>query len=109
MCNEKTGYEIAMRRAMINSLKQYLTELKAGYQALHQLYYSMKHSNKFNPESYENIMLQRQIRIFKFDIDEIKKIIATEKQKLMTYISEKDKFYNKIRKNRDKAKTVQSK
>ena len=69
----------------------------------------MKHSNKFNPKSYENIMLQRQIRIFKFDIDEIKKIIATEKQNLMTYISEKDKFYNKIRKNRDKAKAVQSK
>jgi len=69
----------------------------------------MKHSNKFNPKSYENIMLQRQIRIFKFDIDEIKKIIATEKQNLITYISEKDKFYNKIRKNRNKAKTVQSK
>jgi hypothetical protein len=69
----------------------------------------MKHSNKFNPKSYENIMLQRQIHIFKFDIDEIKKIIATEKQNLMTYISEKDKFYNKVRKNRDKAKTVQSK
>ena len=69
----------------------------------------MKHSNKFNPKSYENIMLQRQIRIFKFDIDEIKKIIATEKQNLMAYISEKDKFYNKIRKNRDKAKIVQSK
>ena len=69
----------------------------------------MKHSNKFNPKSYENIMLQRQIRIFKFDIDEIKKIIATEKQNLMAYISEKDKFYNKVRKNRDKAKTVQSK
>jgi len=35
MCNEKTGYEIATRRATINSLKQYLNELKAGYQALH--------------------------------------------------------------------------
>ena len=57
MVTEKVGCEIALRRATILLLKSRKIELQGGYNALHQLYYSMKHSKKFNPKSYENIML----------------------------------------------------
>ena len=45
-------------------------------------------------------MLQRQIRMIKFDLDTTKEIIATEEQSLREYLSEKEKFYEKIRSNR---------
>ena len=48
-------------------------------------------------------MLQRQIRTINFDLATIKEIIASEQQNLKQYIEEKDKFYVKIRKNRNKA------
>ena len=108
MVTEKVGCEIALRRATILLLKSRKVELQGGYNALRQLYYSMKHSKKFNPKSYENIMLQRQMRLIKFDLDTINKMIANERQKLNEYITEKDKFYQQIRKRREKANSVQS-
>ena len=63
----------------------------------------MKHSKHFNPNSYENKMLQRQIRDFNLDLDIFKDILATEEQMLMEYLEEKDKFYKRIRANREKA------
>lgn len=59
MMSEKTGCEIAFRRAKIEVLKSYRDELKIKLEALRQLYYSMNQSNKFNEKSYENKMLQR--------------------------------------------------
>ena len=72
--------------------------------ALKQAYYSMNQSKKFNPKSYENKMLQRQIRQIEFDLDTIRDMLATEEQNLREYIQEKDKFYKRIRHNREKAK-----
>ena len=63
----------------------------------------MKHSKHFNPNSYENKMLQRQIRDFNLDLDIFKDILATEEQMLIEYLEEKDKFYKRIRANREKA------
>ena len=48
------------------------------------------------------------MRLIKFDLDTINKMIADERQKLNEYISEKDKFYQQIRKRREKANSVQS-
>lgn len=105
MMSEKTGCEIALRRAKIKALKDYRNELKIGLRALNQLYYSMAHSTHFNEKSYENKMLQRQIRQINFDLTTTKEIIATEEQSLKTYLTEKDKFYNKIRSMRHKDKS----
>ena len=103
MKGQKTGCEIAFRRARINALRGYRDELKIQLKALNQLYYSMNRSTKFNEKSYENRMLQRQIRMINFDLTTTKEMIATEQENLRTYIKEKDEFYNKTRMRRKKA------
>ena len=97
MSSEKTGCEIAFRRARINALRGYRDELKIKLKALNQLFYSMNKSYRFNEKSYENKMLQRQIRMIDFDLTTTKEMIATEEQSLRQYLSEKDKFYTKTR------------
>lgn len=103
MKGQKTGCEIAFRRARINALRGYRDELKIQLKALNQLYYSMNLSYRFNEKSYENKMLQRQIRQIDFDLATAKEMIATEQESLRTYIKEKDEFYNKTRMRRNKA------
>ena len=103
MKGEKTGCEIAFRRARINALRGYRDELRIQLKALNQLYYSMNRSTKFNEKSYENKMLQRQIRQINFDLDTVKDMIATEQKNLCSYIKEKDEFYKKTRMRRKKA------
>lgn len=97
MSSEKTGCEIAFRRARINALRGYRDELKIKLKALNQLFYSMNKSYRFNKKSYENKMLQRQIRMIDFDLTTTKEMIATEEQSLRQYLSDKDKFYTKTR------------
>ena len=60
MMSEKVGCEIAYSRAAIESLK-YERDciIKPSLKSLRQLYFSMKHSKKFNPKSYEAKMLWR--------------------------------------------------
>ena len=103
MKGQKTGCEIAFRRARINALRGYRDELKIRLSTLNQLYHSMNMSYRFNEKSYENKMLQRQIRQINFDLTTAKEMIATEQENLRTYIKEKDEFYNKTRMRRNKA------
>lgn len=103
MSSEKTGCEIALRRAKINALRGYRDELKTKLSALNQLYYSMNASKRFNEKSYENKMLQRQIRQINFDLATTKEMIAGEKLSLRAYIKSKDVFYTQTRKRRQKA------
>ena len=103
MKGQKTGCEIAFRRARINALRGYRDELKIRLSTLNQLYHSMNISYRFNEKSYENKMLQRQIRMINFDLATTKEMIATEQENLRTYIKEKDEFYNKTRMRRSKA------
>lgn len=101
MKSEKTGCEIAFLRARIKYYQYYKECLKERLSALNQLYYSMNRSKYFNPKSYENKMLQRQILFIKDDLTTIKSIIVEEQEKLKSYISEKEKFYKKLRKIRN--------
>ena len=103
MTSEKTGCEIALRRARINALRGYRDELKIRLSALNQYYHSMNMSYRFNEKSYENKMLQRQIRQIKFDLDTTKEMIAGEELSLRAYIKSKDVFYIQTRKRRQKA------
>ena len=103
MKGQKTGCEIAFRRARINALRGYRDELKIRLSTLNQLYHSMNISYRFNEKSYENKMLQRQIRQINFDLTTAKEMIATEQENLRTYIKEKDEFYTKTRMRRNKA------
>ena len=100
MMSEKTGCEIALRRAKIKYYRYYRDTLKDKIATLKQFYYTINRSKHFNENSYENIMLQRQIRMTEIDLVTAKEMIAGEEQSLRTYIEEKDKFYKHIRKNR---------
>lgn len=98
MMSEKTGMEIAYRRATIDYLKYVRDmELKPALKALKQLYYTMKHSTHFNPKSYENSKLQRHIRMYEFDLETISELIVSERKNLKDYIDKKDEFYKKTR------------
>ena len=98
MMSEKTGMEIAYRRATIDYLKYVRDmELKLALKALKQLYYTMKHSTHFNPNSYENSKLQRHIRMYEFDLETINELIVDERKNLKDYIDKKDEFYKKTR------------
>ena len=103
MKGQKTGCEIAFRRARINALRGYRDELKTQLKALNQLFYSINKSKKFNSKSYENRMLQRQIRMINFDLTTTKEMIVSEEQNLRAYIKSKDVFYTQTRKRRQKA------
>lgn len=105
MMNEKTGCEIAYRRAKIESFRHYRDSLKLQLNALNQLYYSMNRSKHFNPKSYENKMLQRQIQMIKSDLATAKEMIAGEQQALKEYIDNKEEFYQAIRRNRKQDKS----
>lgn len=101
MISEKTGCEIAHRRAEIMMLKGYVkNELKPRLRALKQLYYSMNRSQYFNEKSYENKMLQSQIRVIKNELDTTNEIIAELEYDLGRYLDEKEEFYKKIRRHR---------
>ena len=107
MMTDKVGCEIALKRAEIEALQSYIRdELKPGLAALKQLYFSMKHSRKFNPKGYEAVMLYRQMRQKEEDIEFIKEMIAVRKQELKFYIDSKDIFYQKTRKGREFAATM---
>lgn len=102
MMSEKTGCEIAFKRAKIEALRALRDELKISLSTLKQLYHSMNISHRFNEKSYENKMLQRQIRSINFDLTTTKEIIVSEEQNLREYLKNKDEFYVKIRKMRKK-------
>ena len=102
MQNKNTGCEIALRRATIKAYKMYKEELTIRLSALNQLYYSMNRSKHFNSKSYEYGMLRHQIYLIKTDLDTVKELIATEKEKLNEYITLKENFYQTIRANRAK-------
>lgn len=103
--SEKTGCEIAERRAFIKALQYHRNnELKPGLDALKQLYYSMKHSKRFNEKSYEARKLFRQIQIKEDDIATVNGLISMERDSLKKLIDDKDKFYQQVRANRDNSK-----
>ena len=80
--------------------------LRPQLKALKQLYYSINQSKRFNPKSYENIMLQRQIRLTENDLATVKNEIAMLKKNIKDYILKKDLDHAKIRTYKSKPKTL---
>ena len=60
----------------------------------------MNMSKRFNPDSYENYMLQRKIAQVENDIETINKTITETKAILNTYMNQKAEAWSKIRKIR---------
>ena len=102
MVSPRTGQEIAYRRAKIKQLQHIKNnEIKPKLAALTHLYGCMTHSSRFNPESYENTMLQRQTRLMEFDLTTVNEMIRYERENLKAYIDDKDRMYKHIRKKRE--------
>lgn len=99
--SEKVGCEIAYKRAIIKSL-QYRknVELKPALKALKQLQSSIERSKKYDKKHYEARMLIRLIKQYEADIELTKDLIDNVKEDLYTYIDNKEKFYQKIKKSR---------
>ena len=102
MKSEKVSYEIALSRAYVKALKEIVKESKLKLEALNHYYHSVKNSKKYTPGSYENKMLQKQIKMYQNDIVLIRMEIFKEEQDNLYYIQNKEKFYQKIRINRSK-------
>lgn len=100
MMSEKTGYEIAFRRAKIDVWRAYREEVKSSLKALKNFYYSINSSSKYNADSYEAKMLKRQISLREKDLKFAKEIIVQERADLHRFITEKEAFYQKIRTRR---------
>lgn len=64
----------------------------------------MNNSKKLNPNSYEYKRILKEIKNLESDLDFYIDYIATEEAVLKSYIDEKDKFYKKVRENRNKDK-----
>lgn len=102
MMSEKVGCEIAYCRATIKMLTyQRDCQIKPALKALKQLYYSMKHSKKFNPKSYENKMLRRQIENWEFDLNIVNDMLDTERKYVHDYITTKELLYQDLRAKRN--------
>lgn len=99
-CSEKTGCEIAFRRARIHMYQGYRDEIKIRLEALNQYYYSINKSKHYNPKSYEARMLQRQIKMTESDLSLAKELLITEKMNLRAYLTAKATFYNNVRAHR---------
>lgn len=57
-------------------------------------------SKKYNPDDYTSKMLKKQIQNKKEELKLTKELIEEERQYLIAYLSDKAKFYEKIRANR---------
>ena len=101
MMSEKTGCEIAYHRALVSYLKHLRdNEIKPAVAALKEYYYTMKHSKRHNPKSYESMMLQRKLKEKEADLDSVKIMIENELLFIKNYIDKKEKAYQTIRANR---------
>ncbi len=101
MISERTGLEIAYRRAEIQALKGFRDEIKIELRVLKQLYYSINRSKYYNPKNYEARMLNRHIAMKESDLQVVKEYIKNKTDELKKYIDDKDEFYKKIRHNRE--------
>ena len=100
MKSEKTGCFIAEERAKIMMLSHKRDELKIELKALKRYYASISQSKYFDETSYPIRRLLDHMSRIETDITDIKELLQYEKKILNTYISEKEKLYERIRRNR---------
>lgn len=103
MMSEFTGTYIAEKRAEIKYLQHIKNNrVKPVYEELKHIFSLLEMSSKYNPKSHEAKILKRQMKFYKDALVELKIDIATEKQNLNTYINDKEKLYQTLRRNRKK-------
>ena len=103
MISEKTGLQIAECRAV----NKYLThvrdnEIKPALAALTEYLGAIQHTPGI-PKRAKGILYHR-INALEADLELISKSIKDNKKYIHNYITDKEKFYQKIRKNRNQDK-----
>lgn len=101
MMSEKTGCEIAYRRAQINMLKSLRDELCIELKGLKKYYYIICNSKYYDEKNYMAVMLQRQIVMREEDLAELREMLLDVQENLKQYMNAKAKFYDMIRKRRE--------
>lgn len=98
MKSERTGCELAFRRAKLQYLRTVRdADIKPALAALQHLYGCMAHSTNFEANSYEARTIRKHIHQTEFELATIKEMIASEYQGITDYIKGKDKVYQRIR------------
>ena len=99
--SERVGLHLAEMRADL-AILQYIrnVELKPAIETLLHIQSSFDRSKKYNPKSYESKFMRRQLHQLQNKLDAVNQEIANLKLQIKVYIKQKEKFYQKIRKDR---------
>ena len=98
MCSERTGYFIAETRANIQKLRWCRdNEVIPMVKYLRHLHDCVSHSSHYNPDNYESKVIQKELKKWEYNLQEIRLAIKEERDYLRNYIAEKDHLYRKIR------------
>ena len=103
MMSQYTGQTIAEMRALISRLVDYRDNVvKPGLKALNDYKYMINQSRHFNEDSYEYRMLERKIKQYEDELEDVKEGIKTQKEWLNGYMKSKAKTWEKIRQDKNK-------
>lgn len=94
------GQHIAAERALIQAMMGAVQDMKKEFKVLRQFYYTINHSKKYNPKSYEAYMLKRQLNKRETNIKLVQQAIDEKRKCLYEYIQDKDKTHKLLRKIR---------
>ena len=101
--SERVGSYIADIRSDIEVLKYMRDyELRPAYNCLNHILCSMKRSKLYNEKSYESKFIRRQLHRIQNQLTAVNNEIATLRLTLKVYIKDKEEFYQKIRKDKNK-------
>lgn len=101
--SERVGCCIAEARAYIDLLKiQRDMEVIPRVHKMRAMHHNICSNKQSNPYSYEFLFIRRELQRAENELTAINKEIAEQKKSLSMYISDKEKFYQKMRKARNK-------
>ena len=101
--SERVGLYIAETRADIEILRYMRdAELKPAIDALNHIVDSFKRSTYHKPDSYESSLVRRQLHRLETELAAVNNELTTLRLNLRAYINSKEKFYQSIRKGRNK-------
>lgn len=102
-CSEKTGNTIAAFRASIAQLQHERDNvIKPALKVVKHLYGCLAAGKNFSPTNHETAMVKRELDRLEDELTAVNFSIKELKIQLKKYINDKDKFYQKIRKERSK-------
>lgn len=97
----RSGYTIAEYRTRIALAKAKNNDAKIAYEAVRQIYYSIKHSKNYNDDSYEAKMIKHQLKLRQEEVAQTKSDYKLLKADFRLYMRKKDELNQKYREQKD--------